>query len=116
MDPRPASTVVATELAATLTERPARPVRCRKHHTHLTPHTSTNFNVSKILDLSNPGSGTVRQREAVVGRMSQRRSLLLSGVAGQAASHAAASGPVVWQSRQRASYASSAPTTIVSPE
>jgi len=34
--------------------------------------------------------------------MRLRRSLRLSGVTRQAASHAVASGPVVWQSRQRA--------------
>ena len=38
--------------------------------------------------------------------MRLRRSLRLSGVTRQAASHAAASGPVVWQSRQRARQAS----------
>jgi hypothetical protein len=49
---RLASTVVVTDMAATLTERPIRFVLSPKHPVHLTPHVLILLNISKIIDLS----------------------------------------------------------------
>jgi hypothetical protein len=84
------------------------------------PATQAWWRVGRYADATAPGGRRVCGAECGIcmRRGSDENSPLAApvGVTRQAASHAAASWPALWQSRQRASYVSSAPTTIVSPE